>query len=58
MNELIKEQVNFASKEVISITGNSIKPEIAFSQMLLKYRFDVNYSDQIGLVTDGPNDGV
>ena len=57
MSELVKDHVLFAQQEIKNITGNTIKPEYAFSHMLLKYRFDVNYSDQIGFVTDGPNDG-
>ncbi len=57
MSELIKEHIQFAQDEIKNITGNDISPERAFSHLLLKYRFDVNYSDQIGLVTDGPNDG-
>ena len=57
MSELIKEHIGFVQEEIKNITGNDIKPELAFSHLLLKYRFDVNYSDQIGLVTDGPNDG-
>ncbi|MDE7154027.1 MAG: AIPR family protein [Muribaculaceae bacterium] len=57
MSDLIKEHIRFAQEEIKNITGNNISPELAFSHLLLKYRFDVNYSDQIGLVTDGSNDG-
>lgn len=57
MSELIKEYIQFAQQEIRNITRETIKPEHAFSHLLLKYRFDVNYADQIGLVTDGPNDG-
>ena len=57
MSELIKEHIGFVQEEIKNITGNDIQPERAFSHLLLKYRFDVNYADQIGLVTDGPNDG-
>ena len=57
MSELIKEYIGFVQEEINKISGKNIQPERAFSHLLLKYRFDVNYSDQIGLVTDGPNDG-
>lgn len=57
MNEVINEQVLFAQNEVKNITGKNIPEERAFSHALLKNYFDVDYIDQIGLVTDGPNDG-
>lgn len=57
MSELINEHIKFAQQEIKNITGTLVKPERAFSHILLKYRFDVNYSDQIGYITDGPNDG-
>lgn len=57
MSELIKGQVQFAQEEIKNITGKKISEERAFSHVLLKNYFDVDYADQIGLVTDGPNDG-
>lgn len=57
MNDLIKDNILSAQEEIKNLTGEAIQPERAFSHLLLKYRFDVNYADQIGLVTDGPNDG-
>ena len=57
MSELIKSQVQIAQEEVRNITGNSIADNRAFSHVILKFCFGVNYIDQIGLVTDGSNDG-
>lgn len=57
MSELIKGQVQFAQEEIKNITSKKISEERAFSHVLLKNYFDVDYADQIGLVTDGPNDG-
>jgi len=57
MSELINEQVLIAQREIENITGESLAPERAFSHVLLKYRFDVDFADQIGYVTDGSNDG-
>lgn len=57
MSELIKGQVKLAQDEIKTITSAAITEERAFSHILLKYYFDVDYPDQIGLVTDGTNDG-
>lgn len=57
MGEIIKAQVQFAKQEIQNITGKQISEEHAFSHALLKYYFDVDFTDQIGSVTDGPNDG-
>lgn len=57
MSELIKGQVKLAQKEIKAITGVDISEDRAFSHVLLKHNFDVDYSDQTGLVTDGSDDG-
>lgn len=57
MSEIITSQVAFAKNEIKTITGNTIPDDRAFSHMLLKFIFDVDYIDQIDLVTDGANDG-
>lgn len=57
MGEIIKAQVEFAKQEIQNIIGKKISEEYAFSHALLKYYFDVDFSDQIGSVTDGSNDG-
>ena len=57
MSEMITSQVAFAKNEIKTITGNTIPDDRAFSHMLLKFIFDVDYIDQIDLVTDGANDG-
>lgn len=57
MGELIKGQVHFAQQEINNLTGEKISEDRAFSHALLKNHFDVDFSDQIGLVTDGSNDG-
>ena len=57
MSELIKGQVQLAREEIKTITGKTISEERAFSHVLLKYLFNVDYADQIGSVTDGANDG-
>lgn len=57
MSELIKSQIKLAQQEISIITDKKISEDRAFSHILLKNYFDVDYSDQIGLVTDGNNDG-
>lgn len=57
MSELIKSQVQLAQEEICHITGSKVADNRAFSHVILKYCFGVNYIDQIGQVTDGPNDG-
>ena len=57
MSELIKGQVQLAREKIKTITGKTISEERAFSHVLLKYLFNVDYADQIGSVTDGANDG-
>lgn len=57
MSELIKSQVQIAQEEICHITGSKIADNRAFSHVVLKFCFDVDYVDQIGLVTDGANDG-
>lgn len=49
MSDLINEYILFTHEEIKDINGSVIKLEYAFSLLLLKYRFDINYSDQIGL---------
>lgn len=57
MSEIIKTQIAVAQDEIKTITGSSISEDRAFSHVLLKYVFGVDYVDQIDLVTDGSNDG-
>lgn len=57
MSELIRGQVLFAQNEIKNITDKKISEEKAFSHAILKNYFDVDFIDQIGVVTDGPNDG-
>ncbi len=57
MSELIRGQVLFAQNEIKNITDTKISEEKAFSHAILKNYFDVDFIDQIGVVTDGPNDG-
>ncbi len=57
MSEIIKSQIAIAKKEIKAITGKDLSDDKAFSHLLLKHFYDVNYLDQIDLVTDGTNDG-
>ena len=57
MSELVKSQIVDAQREVAQITGKDITEDRAFSHVLLKNVFSVDYVDQIDLVTDGANDG-
>lgn len=57
MSELIKSQIKVAKEAIKEIKNQSISDDRAFSHLLLKYIFSVDYIDQIDLVTDGANDG-
>lgn len=57
MGDLIKAHVNLAQQAIQNITGKKITREQAFNHTVLKYYFDVDFSDQIDYVTDGSNDG-
>ncbi len=57
MSEITTSQVDFTKEEIKTITGQVITDDRAFSHMLLKYVFDVDYKDQFDFVTDGANDG-
>lgn len=57
MSTLIDSQIAEAKEEIKKITGKDITDDRAFSHVLLKNVFGVNYLDQIDLVTDGQNDG-
>ena len=57
MSEIIKSQISIAQSEIQTVTGKSISDDRAFSHVLLKNFFNVDYVDQIDLVTDGTNDG-
>ena len=57
MSEIIDSQIGVARTQVEKITGNSITDDRAFSHVLLRYIFSIDYIDQVDLVTDGTNDG-
>ena len=57
MSEIINSEIKIAKDEIKKFTGESISDDRAFSHVLLKYVFEVDYIDQLDLVTDGPNDG-
>lgn len=57
MSEIINSQIAFVQEQIKIITGKSISDDRAFSHVILKYYYDVDYIDQIDLVTDGSNDG-
>ena len=55
MSEIIKTEINIAKEEIKRLNQKTISDDRAFSHVLLKYYFDVNFYDQV--VTDGANDG-
>lgn len=57
MSEIINTEIAAAKDQIQSIHHLNISDDRAFSHVLLKYFYDVNYIDQIDLVTDGANDG-
>ncbi len=57
MSEIIKTQINLAKEELKQIFKKDFSDDRAFSHVLLKYAFEVEYSDQDEYVTDGSNDG-
>ena len=57
MSEIINAQIAFTKLQIKKLTDSVISDDRAFSHVLLKNIFDVDYSDQIDLVTDGPGDG-
>ena len=57
MSEIINSQIAVTKNRIKQITGKTLSDDRAFSYVLLKYFYDVDYIDQIDLVTDGSNDG-
>ena len=57
MSEYIALQIDYTKKLIKDITGKDVSDDRAFSHLLLKNFFDVDYIDQVDLVTDGANDG-
>lgn len=57
MSEIIDSQIVVAKDQITTITGKSLSDDRAFSHVLLRYIFGVDYIDQVDLVTDGTNDG-
>ena len=57
MSELIKAQIIYTKTQMDRILTENISDDRAFSHVLLKNIFDVDYAEQIDLVTDGTNDG-
>ncbi len=55
MSEIIKTEIDLAIQKIQSFFQKNISKERAFSHILLKYYFGVEYYDQV--VTDGANDG-
>ena len=57
MSEIINSQIAVTKNYIKQITGKTLSDDRAFSYVLLKIFYDVDYIDQIDLVTDGANDG-
>ena len=57
MSEIINSQIEVAKAQIKAITGKEPSDDRAFSHVLLKHFYDVDYDDQIDLVTDGKDDG-
>lgn len=57
MSEIINSQISVAKTSIKDIAGSAISDDRAFSHVLLKNIYGVEYIDQLDLVTDGANDG-
>ena len=57
MSEIINSQISVAKTSIQELCGTAISDDRAFSHVLLKNIYGVEYIDQIDLVTDGANDG-
>ena len=57
MREIINSQIFVAKTSIKDIIGSAISDDRAFSHVLLKNIYGVEYIDQLDLVTDGANDG-
>lgn len=57
MSEIINSQISVAKERIKSITGKEPSSDRAFSHVLLKQFYDVDFIDQMELITDGSNDG-
>ena len=57
MSEIINSQLSVAKASIHELCGSSISDDRAFSHVLLKNIYGVDYIDQLDLVTDGVNDG-
>lgn len=55
MSEIIKTEIAHAIDKIQPLYPKKLTEELAFSHILLKYYFGVEYHDQV--VTDGANDG-
>ena len=55
MSGIIKSEIQLAIEKIYSLNKVAISEDKAFSHMLLKYYFGINFYEQV--VTDGPNDG-
>lgn len=57
MCEIIRCEIEKARKYFANYKHCTISEDRAYSHVILKYFFDVDYDDQLDLVTDGSNDG-
>lgn len=57
MREIIRCEIEKVKQYFFNKKSFTISEDHAFSHVILKYFFDVEYDDQSDLVTDGPNDG-
>lgn len=57
MSEIINSEITIAKDQIKSIHQLNLSDDRAFSHVLLKFFYDVDYIDQADLVTDGANDG-
>ena len=57
MFEIINSEIQLAKQKIKELFKTDITDDRAFSHVLLKYIFEVDYIDQMDSVTDGSNDG-
>ena len=57
MSEIIASQIESAKNQIKAINGKELSDDRAFSHVLLKHFYDVDFVDQNDYITDGPNDG-
>lgn len=57
MGEIINNEIKLAKQKIKELFNKVISDDRAFSHVLLKYIYEVDYIDQMDSVTDGSNDG-